>query len=121
VSSIGPNPRDETIQQALTLCGDGVSQESPTLSIKDNTTLSPPAAGSSVRPALRRIVRGKDPASPLAEGEFELGTVLGRGGMEIVYSARQVSLDREIAVKMMRPEDEELISNRFSGGAGICA
>src|SRR5262249_53626567 len=35
-------------------------------------------------------------------GDYELQTVLGEGGMGVVYRARQVSLNRLVAVKMIR-------------------
>jgi serine/threonine-protein kinase len=54
-----------------------------------------------------------DPDSPWAEvvhrlrratyGEFEIGAELGRGGMAAVFLAREISLDRKVAIKVMSP------------------
>ena len=47
-------------------------------------------------------------ASGLATGSefagFEIERTLGHGGMGIVYLARQVRLDRLVALKVIRPE-----------------
>lgn len=37
-------------------------------------------------------------------GEYQLGDEIGRGGMGVVYRARQGGLDRPVAVKCLRPE-----------------
>jgi len=45
-----------------------------------------------------------DADAPQAFGDFELGEVLGVGGMGVVHRARQRSLDREVVVKLVRPD-----------------
>ncbi|MEE8134922.1 MAG: protein kinase, partial [Gemmatimonadales bacterium] len=38
------------------------------------------------------------------EGEFEIDGLLGRGGMAVVYLAREIHLDRKVAIKVLPPE-----------------
>ena len=40
---------------------------------------------------------------PAGDSDYELMDVLGEGGMGVVYAARQASIDRTVAIKMLKP------------------
>ena len=55
--------------------------------------------------SLIRPFRIGQPGDPAASGaEYELQEVIGEGGVGTVYAARQASIDRIVAVKMLRNE-----------------
>jgi len=90
-----------TIQAAQTLWAGAVTVDaSPTVTIKGG---GEGAASSSTRahPGTRRLAKRGERGVDESGIDFELDRLLGRGGMGVVYAARQASLDRRIAVKMI--------------------
>ncbi|MDZ5623533.1 serine/threonine-protein kinase [Nocardioides sp. HM23] len=55
------------------------------------------------------------------EGRYRLGDVLGRGGVADVYRARDLVLDRDVAVKMLRESVDDSDRSRFVGEARMLA
>jgi serine/threonine-protein kinase len=64
-----------------------------------------------------------DRTGTVIDGKYELERLIGRGGMGTVYAARQVQLDRKVAVKILRPDvtsDDRAIA-RFNREARAAA
>ncbi|MFN0054363.1 MAG: protein kinase domain-containing protein [Planctomycetales bacterium] len=78
----GPNSPGMTIKGA----GEGTAEGGSSLVIKQRQLSNP----------------GEKPTGS-NQAEYELIRVLGEGGMGVVYDARQTSVDRSVAVKMLKP------------------
>jgi serine/threonine-protein kinase len=65
---------------------------------QDYPPFTPPAAAK--RPAAP-AAQGKDAGKPSVLGDYRLLKRLGQGGMGTVYKAHQISLDREVALKVL--------------------
>ncbi len=87
-------------------------------------TPRPPAVAPLELARLRGSVRAGlfgVPTAPPRVGRYELLRCIGQGGMGIVYAARDVELDREVAIKLLRPELSALDDGRLTSEARALA
>lgn len=65
----------------------------------------------------------KDGSQPFTLGDFSVIKKIGQGGMGAVFKARQISLDREVALKVLARHlaDDEKFVSRFNREARVMA
>jgi WD40 repeat protein len=92
----GQRPATVLEQPALQAQGDGAIPASGTGGRPPQTIIEPQTI-----PPRDAISLAPEDSPPPAFGDYELLTEIGRGGVGIVYQARQVSLNRLVALKMI--------------------
>ena len=101
-------PRKEVPKAAGTIALDAISNQAAAPEILPQAGTVPDVPGQ--HQPLRRaglVVRTRSLRKPheqtTREGDYELLKLLGEGGMGVVYTARQSSIHRTVAVKMIKP------------------
>lgn len=66
---------------------------------------------------------GENLTGTVLDGKYELQSVLGEGGMSVVYRARRIRIGDEVALKILRPEiTRDIVSqSRFEREAQVAA
>ena len=82
-----------------------------------------PSSGDTLNWAARGAAVSSRDLAGVTLGDFHIGRLLGRGGMGEVYLARQISLNREVAFKVLRPDllANETYLTRFESEAWAAA
>lgn len=96
-ASLETNPTHDTRPLTASWATRGVAFRDTSLSARATITGDAKAKPFALEPPLPLVLGGT------AE-DFVLGAELGQGGMGIVFSARQTSLARDVAVKLPRPD-----------------
>lgn len=84
--------------------GDGLATmaEGPEMTIKADDLPEDDLTNQTSLVIKKRDFSDKTKSEYLNNAEYELIEVLGQGGMGVVYTARQTSIDRQVAVKMLK-------------------
>ena len=95
---ISGQPPDALKTMIASWSGSVDPKTNPMLSLKGNEPKSEAKSALPVRTRALAVREGIEPP----DSDYELLEVLGEGGMGVVYTARQMSIDRTVAVKMIK-------------------
>jgi len=119
VPAHSPKPQQSvTLKYIQTLWGDSIRADmTPGMSIKQKSKDTEIPSYITVKK--KSLASAKEKIEPTAD--YELLELLGKGGMGVVYSARQTSIDRTIAVKMIKDKlaRDEDVRGKFLSEAAV--
>ena len=90
-------------RQLSQIWGDNVDAAKPSMTLKGKSPTL--VSGRSTLVIQPRAFRGAEQDAvqlPAGRADYDLIDLLGEGGMGVVYSARQASIDRTVAIKMLK-------------------
>lgn len=96
--------------------GDGVESmiEKETSSSSRKASIQVTMPGSSIVLRANKVVTSVgDRPDTMEPGDYQLGGTIGQGGMGVVIAAKQASMDRRVAVKMIRGDRQRDEGSRF--------
>src|SRR5713101_1846786 len=93
---------------ATALCCEKCSTPLPLSGATLNETIGAATSGWSIAStpsfSQRVTAQGSFPPGTVLSGRYEIIQLLGQGGMGSVYKARDIELDRIVALKLIRPD-----------------
>ncbi|MCU0870949.1 MAG: protein kinase [Pirellulaceae bacterium] len=93
----------QATRQLTEIWGDDIDQSKPLMTLKGKTPTTTSGRSTLViQPRAFRAAKQEATQSPADRADYDLIDLLGEGGMGVVYSARQASIDRTVAIKMLK-------------------
>ncbi len=99
-----PSSHDDVDRRLRQVWGSQFGSSRPQMSMRGSSATGEDSEERSTLIIRERVLSQATAAEPAALADYDLLGVLGEGGMGVVYNARQASIDREVAVKMLKAD-----------------